>query len=233
MKVHLCTFGNFIYEKTKWRLAQQASDTDWFDKIFVYGENDLKDYDRSFTGRGAGYWWWKPTIVKKSLDYINDGDILLYVDAGCSLYSQHRDEFYSYIDNFKSTDFVGFRLGNLDRHWTKRDLFKFLDVDRPEFTDTDQTIGGIFFVKKCSWTTMFLDKFEKICSIPHLINDDSSYHPNYDNFQEHRHDQSVISLLTKQLGGVKLPDYTHPGLDGLRPIIATRLFDKKLVTKDQ
>ena len=36
--------------------------------------------------RGFGYWSWKPEIIKQTLsDKWNDGDQLLYLDAGCNL----------------------------------------------------------------------------------------------------------------------------------------------------
>ena len=34
--------------------------------------------------RGGGYWIWKSHIIKK-INEINDNDILIYLDAGCSI----------------------------------------------------------------------------------------------------------------------------------------------------
>lgn len=32
--------------------------------------------------QGAGYWVWKPFIILKELEHLQDGDYLLYTDAG-------------------------------------------------------------------------------------------------------------------------------------------------------
>ena len=36
--------------------------------------------------RGGGYWVWKPLIVREALCGLEDGDVLLYCDAGCTLH---------------------------------------------------------------------------------------------------------------------------------------------------
>jgi hypothetical protein len=57
----------------------------------VFGADDLDDeFKLNFKDilreqRGGGYWIWKPYIIKKHLDKINDNDILIYMDAGCSI----------------------------------------------------------------------------------------------------------------------------------------------------
>ena len=33
--------------------------------------------------KGHGYYIWKPYLIQKTMNKMNDGDILLYSDAGC------------------------------------------------------------------------------------------------------------------------------------------------------
>ena len=52
-----------------------------------FSERDLpKDFFKGFSPkiyrRGYGYWIWKPYIVSKMMSRLNDGDILVYTDAG-------------------------------------------------------------------------------------------------------------------------------------------------------
>lgn len=226
--LHFCTFGNKWFSSSKWRLDQQIRSSGWFKQTFVYGEEDLIGHGRSFADhKGAGYYWWKPIIVKKSLEKINDGDILLYLDAGCSFYPEHKDKFFEYLSYLDTDDFLGFRIAHQEKHYTKRDLFKFLDMDSPDYTDTFQIISGIFFLVKSPQTIELVNKWEKLASIPHLTNDDESFNENYPDFVAHRHDQSLLSLLVKRYGGKALPDDTDPSLDGTSPIVATRIYDEK------
>ena len=67
------------------------------DKTILYGQNDiplsykLKNWRLYYRlhvprirprWRGAGYWIWKSYIIRKTLEEINDGDILIYADGG-------------------------------------------------------------------------------------------------------------------------------------------------------
>jgi len=65
-----------------------------FNKIISYNDKDLNN-DEEFwkkhgnfienNKRGNGYWIWKPYIIMKNLDLMNDNDILLYLDCGCEV----------------------------------------------------------------------------------------------------------------------------------------------------
>jgi hypothetical protein len=220
--IYFCTFGNGRFSDSRYRLAEQVRSSGWFKDIFVYGETDLIEYDKTLEGCGAGYWWWKPIIIQKTFEKMQDGDILLYLDAGCTFNPTYKDRFFQYIDYLSYDDFLGFEIGLLEKHWTKRDLFKLLNADFFKYTDTNQIIGGVFFLVKSEKTMNLIDEWKTISFIPHCINDHPSYNHNYPGFTEHRHDQSVLSLLVKKYGGKLLPDETNPIREGY-PILATRL----------
>ena len=239
MKIYLVTFGALTFEKTRWRLANQAKETGWFDNIFVYGEEDIKHFNKSIYGmRGAGYWWWKPCITLMALDQIENDSILLYLDAGCSLNIKGANRFYDYVNLCESSPgFVGFGGKPTefagDRHYTKRDVLKLLDCDYPKYLDTGQIGSGIYFVKKNDFGINLITEFKQLCNIQHMINDEPSFNEEYSDFIEHRHDQSVLSLLVKKRN---LNDYlidmielNHTiDIELKYPIQATRLVDFKL-----
>jgi hypothetical protein len=35
--------------------------------------------------RGAGYWTWKPEVIRMTFEKMNYGDELLYADNGCEI----------------------------------------------------------------------------------------------------------------------------------------------------
>jgi len=69
----------------------------------------------------------------------------------------------------------------------------------PRYYDTEQYTGGIIFIRKCAesvkiikeWLRVFEDDFS-------LVDDSPSKSDNFPGFIENRHDQSVISLLSKK-----------------------------------
>ena len=83
------SYANFIYEKSLKRIAKQARSSHLFDHVDIYTPSDLPlpilSSPLMMYHRGGGYWVWKPWIIYNTLCNCNDGDIIYYVDAGCSL----------------------------------------------------------------------------------------------------------------------------------------------------
>ena len=50
--------------------------------------------------KGAGFWIWKHQIIKQQLEKVNDGDIVVYSDAGSSLNLNAGNKFNEYIRIF-------------------------------------------------------------------------------------------------------------------------------------
>jgi hypothetical protein len=57
-----------------------------------------------------------------------------------------------------------------------------------------------FILKKCNHTMKLVNEWYKYSSIYHLIDDSKSNAKNDDIFYEHRHDQSIFSLIRKKYG---------------------------------
>ena len=53
-----------------------------------------------YVTRGGGYWIWKPYIISKMLEQINENDILVYIDAGChiNITKESKQRFNEYIN---------------------------------------------------------------------------------------------------------------------------------------
>ena len=92
----IITFGagsQDYYDAVK-RLTKQSTELELFDNIIGYTDKNLKN-DNIFwekhsnfitnNKRGYGYWIWKPYLIKKTMDNMKDGDILLYLDCGCEI----------------------------------------------------------------------------------------------------------------------------------------------------
>ena len=78
-------------------------------------------------------------------------------------------------------------------------MFKLLECDLPEYTETDQIASGLVLYKKNELSIKFLKEYQAVSFIDHSLNDHPSYNENYEGFIEHRHDQSVFGLLVKKI----------------------------------
>lgn len=220
MKKVLCTFGNTLLSPGFPRFVKNAEEMHVFDNIYTYTEKDLSKEFRRKWGRymypyskGYGYWCWKPHLVKKTLEIMDEGDILLYTDVGCYLNPnglERLSEYYNIVEN-SPIGILGFRSDETNRNgmpeglrfeyeWTKGDILDYFGVrnDR-NFTHTTQYEAGIVFIKKSSQSMAFVNEWSKVIDDDFsLITDDPSRSPNLEGFCENRHDQSIYSILSKK-----------------------------------
>lgn len=216
-KLVLCSFGDSRYKASRERLQEQADDFELFDAIHLYNEYDLSDSFREdfkeylHAGmRGFGYWVWKPRIILDTLAKMNDGDVLLYVDMGCHLNSRGKEKLFSYWQEVKQNE-SGLLVAELEAirkecFWTKGDVLDYFQVRGTEKMLSPQYQAGVVFIRKKpktvtliqSWLDLYYENF-------HLLDDTPSRSPNEEGFVEHRHDQSVLSLLLKGHGTSVIP----------------------------
>ena len=88
--------------------------------------------------------------------------------------------------------------GYLEKDWTKMDLILNLNMNESKYVDTVQRQGGTNMFYVCDETRKMVNEWYDISSIYHLLDDSKSINSNYTTFREHRHDQSIFSLLTKK-----------------------------------
>ena len=75
-----------------------------------------------------------------------------------------------------------------------------MDCDTEKYTDSTQTLATFFLVKKTKKAIDFISAYKKYCFDSRILSDDPNVlgEENYQGFIEHRHDQSVLSLLSKK-----------------------------------
>jgi hypothetical protein len=184
--------------------------------------------------RVYGYWIWKSYLVLKCLEEMNDGDIVLYCDAGCEINKKgiHRlNEYFDIVANSES-GILSFYLHDCgypnaynEHNWTKNDIFLTLNCSE-EIKNSHHCITTVFLVKKCDNTMKFAKQFYESCCNYNLINDFIGDSPNHPTFQTCRHDQSVFSCLSKIYKSILLYDetYFNEWKDGeFFPILAKRI----------
>jgi hypothetical protein len=147
--------------------------------------------------RGAGYWLWKPYILMKSLNHCNDGDILIYSDAGVEfVHPVH--EIVSRMDE----DIFFFTNGFPNVEWCKGDVMESVLPGHVAIENiiSKQVQASVIFFKVNSNTRTFIKEWFLWCQMPGFIDDSPSKLPNYPTFAEHRHDQAILTCLQIKYG---------------------------------
>lgn len=146
--------------------------------------------------KGGGLWLWKPYFVKKVLDSINYGDWLVYVDSGSLLIRNIKQILES--NSADLDDVIGFELPLREWQWTKSRLFEFYNVDET-IKNTNQIMATLFMIRKTKKSESFINEYLEMCRISYLIDDTVDKERDY-RLIEHRHDQSIFSILFKTYG---------------------------------
>lgn len=223
LKTYFLTFGgpSENYHCAVKRILNQASYFNLFDEMIGLTDYDLKndchfwDQHSIFienNKRGYGYWIWKSYIIKKQLEKMNENEILVYVDAGCVMNSHGKKRLLEYFDMVNNSEYglLGFQMNHLlEKEWTKIDAAMY--IDGLEYMNSGQ-LNTCSIFRKCPHSIDLVNKWYENCCNYHNINDHPSQNQNNTIFKEHRHDQSIWSILRKKYGCIIIPDetYFHP-----------------------
>ena len=240
MKIYFITFGTtHNYSQSLNRIKQEAENLNIFDKIFIYTENDFDENYLAKHGEfiknnktGYGFWIWKSYFTKKTFEMMDDNDILIYADCGCHLVNneiaKNRLQTYITLCNRMNSGNLAFQMCFPEKQYTKMDVFIKLNEVNNKMMDSGQLVGGIFVMRKCENTINIINKYYELCEEYRLIDNTSSKTQNDSSFVAHRNDQSVFSILRKQMGCILIPDETwHNNFMSpeaqTKPILATRI----------
>jgi len=200
MKVYIC-----FYTNEKFRVRENFLKKYYEEKGFIvlpyHSENIKKDkfYEENKEVLdckvGDGYWLWKPKIILDTFNIIEQNDIVIYTDAGDILNINYNDV----LDFFQSNDYYFSNWGGYrtpQKYHTKRDCFILMDCDSEIYHNTAQIEAGFFIVKKTDDNTNLMNEYLKYCSVKQIVDDeDSKLGKNFENWQFHRHDQSILTNL--------------------------------------
>ena len=209
----LVNYADRTYRRSQKINTKSGLKTGGFDEVWSFGPQHLgRDFRRRNhrilnQKRGGGYWIWKPYFIYHALMKLGAGDFLFYCDSG-SYFTNTIDNLIHVLEN-SNHDLLCFELGGCEKHWTKRDAFVLLDCDGARFTETRQRLASFSLWRKSAQTTALAAQWLAAAQDERLITDQPNQMglPNFDGFREHRHDQSIFSLLTKRHG---LPAFRDP-----------------------
>lgn len=190
------------------------------DKVIAYTPADIDEEFRKknevilSAKKGNGYYLWKPYFLNKAYSELQEGDYLIYTDAG-SIYVNKIQYLIDCMEK-ENLDIMTFSLENdkLERRYTKRDALILMGCDTPQYTDTPQSIGGYVILKKSPFVEKFLKEDLMYAQDRRIITEEPNIlgKENYQDFIVHRHDQAVWSLMVKKYGLKRFRDPSQFGL---------------------
>ena len=232
-KKAIVTFGtDYLFKNQKIRFKQQATSIDFFDDVIIEDEKSIKPlitlHEEFITKnkRGYGYWIWKPLIIKNTLEKMSNDDILFYIDCGSSLINNDLHKLTNYVNILKNHDIIVFE----DSHRYNKQFIKYNVIKELNVTESlyNKPIieGGCVIVKKSKFTIDFLDKwFEYMTKDNYsLVNDDLLNLEQTKDFIEHRHDQILLSILSRSYNNIYVGN-GHEEVYNKGPIFHSRLTD--------
>ena len=205
-KIVFVSFADKRYLPSLNRIKKEAIKFNVFDQIYALDESTFskeyyKKYKSRFKFRGFGYWIWKSHVVKDVFESLNHNDILFYADSGCQLNFKGIKRFHEYIElvNQNNMGLLIFEQNLLEKSYTKSDVFSFFNVlENRQVTHSKQIWAGSFMLRKTNTAVDFINQWHDGCHNHfNLINDKPSIVPNFNAFIDHRHDQSIFSVLSK------------------------------------
>jgi hypothetical protein len=205
--VKLITFGdgNVDFELATIRLMEQSQGFTQIQQRKIYTKADLDlGYQELFSEnirniqKGFGLWSWKPYIIKGELDYLEENDVLIYLDAGCELNDKYQENLNYYLDFVARNNVLAFPMKHLNIQYSKPDPA----LIRNDSTYFRTQVGAnVLFFLNTNLSRKFVNTWLNLCandggallleSVSGTFDLDDKSIP----FIAHRHDQSIFNRV--------------------------------------
>ena len=213
-RCHFVTFGGGPgWRDAARRLAAQAEKSAVFHSVHTFTDEDLQTRVPDIipywpfiasNHRGFGYWIWKPCLIGAVMDQAEAEDVVFYLDAGFEFMPSNEAPLRGMVDFAREhgamiLDYARCPIFNAI-FWTKPDVW-----EAPEFADLGVTCkpriplasAGSICMSVTPRNRQFVATWFSLATRYgcHLVDDTPSARSSHTLFFEHRHDQSIFSLL--------------------------------------
>lgn len=201
MKKYIITYGDEKCKSARMRFVQNALNLNIFDEVIGYSENDISsELQRSSIineKRGGGLWSWKPDVILTTLNKMQDGDYLVYSDAGCTLYNSK--EWNHYWKILETHDIIAQRICQRTDKWTRRNIIDYFSASIPrKWEKCYQHLATVIILKVSPLTRFFVKEWRNLMiEHPEMVEDVIVKEKGYESdcFIENRHDQAIYSAM--------------------------------------
>lgn len=167
--------------------------------------------------RGAGYWAWKPRVILDAMEECRDAEWVLYMDVGRwpRVLSRRLDPLIRWCEENDQDFLPGARVRDLGSslRWTKRRCAEHFGFDEAEMNRFQQVNASWSLWRNTETSRAFLKEWSDLVTRTELVDDSPSPDPEWEGFEEHRHDQSILSCLVRREGVQALFDHGDDWVD--------------------
>jgi hypothetical protein len=205
--------GNNDYENKSKIFYNQANNTNWFNDIKIYNYSKIKEILKKYFREdykqivnffeenkkfGFGYWLWKPLLIFDAMKEYPVGTNFIYADIGCEFSIKGENILNKKICLLNKFSGVFFLMPFTEKYWSSKNLRSHLNVNKKE-GKSGQISATYFLLKNNVHTKNLVNNWLTISmkdNFKYLKGIDSIYNKLF--YIEHRHDQSILSLLLKR-----------------------------------
>lgn len=201
--VYLLNFANETYESIRQKNTESAYKIAHVDKVFECSIDDIDSeyievHDKIFRyKRGCGLWLWKPYLIIKTLENLEDQDWLFYCDAG-AVFINSIKPLIEFAEK-EGTDSMFFELPLLAREFTKRETLIELGYDD---CCHNQVLASYMLLRKSERTLKIIREWHSLCEKEELLSPEVFCHGIKERpiFGGHREDQSLLDIVVRKNG---------------------------------
>lgn len=194
------TYGDSGFEAAKAKIVEEAWLTGEFQEIISCGRSDLSsDLLASKViniKRGGGLWSWKPDIILSTMESHEDGDIIVYCDAGCTIYPS--PEWKKMWRKLEAHDIIAQRIFQRTENWTRKEIIDYFQSNGTSWLKCFQYQATVIVVVVSDFTRKFIREWRNLMiEYPEFAMDvmPEERMNQSSSFIENRHDQAIYSAL--------------------------------------
>ena len=198
---HLITFGSHArfaeLARRKCAFAKQRRQMrNAVDSCTEHNQSTLPaDYHGGDAKKGAGWWRWKPFLLLRKLREVDEGDIVAHLDY--DLIMDVRPNALFCLGQNAPNGIALFHMPCLtERAWTKKECSDALNATE-EMLDSVQIYAGMVIVRKSASSMRFVEEWLRHTASD-LVTENMQMAIQHSTFVQHRHDQSILSILSKR-----------------------------------
>ena len=219
--------GTINYRAASRRLAQEAINTGLFVSSQGCTESYIRNTNPEFWSQhrnvlgaktpGFGWWLWKPEFILQNLLSINEGDGLLYLDAGSTIESD--DDAVKEISNIMKLAETKLILASnsqpfIEKRYSSTQLLDLLNIDEND-RNTNQFWAGCLFLVNCEYSRKIISDWKFLTCLDNhrYLLPPITLEAECASFVHHMHDQAILSALLKSAGiqSIDIGDRERPG----------------------
>jgi len=180
-------------------------DEAWLKKTLLYSQH--KEFFKNYK-KGYGLWAWKPQLILDAMESFPNKKIFVYIDLGCELNinSSSLNNFLKYINITDTKLALAFEGQLTNKDYTSDIVLRSFNA---ELFSKNQIFASILFFKNEKKVKDFINRWKDLSISNNFLFLIGGSSQKLIDTNQHRHDQSILSLIWRETEFAILPDESY------------------------